>query len=202
MRLVQIAVPVPQLDALTYSVPDEFADPALGARVLVPLGKRVLTGIVVSTPSSLLAPRSSLLGSRNQQTIQNASSEQRVASNESIKPIIDILDPTPFLPEDVLALARWVAEYYACGIGEAIATAMPPRSAAHRTVRVASLTVQGHESEPLAVKLGARQQEAVSILRGAPDGIDTSELADRGITSATINRLTTLGTARISSDVG
>src|SRR4051795_4900043 len=48
MRLVQVAVPVPQLDALSYSIPDEFPDPVPGARVLVPLGKRVLTGVVLS----------------------------------------------------------------------------------------------------------------------------------------------------------
>ena len=61
MRLIQVAVPVPQIDPLTYSVPDEFPDPAIGVRVLVPLGKRVLTGIVVSTPTKLLAPGSWLL---------------------------------------------------------------------------------------------------------------------------------------------
>ena len=37
MRLIQVAVPVPQIDPLTYSVPDEFPDPTIGVRVLVPL---------------------------------------------------------------------------------------------------------------------------------------------------------------------
>ena len=48
-RLIHVAVPVPQIGPLTYSVPDDFPDPAVGMRVLVPVGKRVLTGIVVST---------------------------------------------------------------------------------------------------------------------------------------------------------
>ena len=280
MRLVQVAVPVPQLDSLTYSVPDEFPDPELGARVLVAVGKRVLTGIVVSTAASLPAPRSSLLAPRDQRTSSEqraanheraaTSSEQRVASSDSIKPIIDILDSSPFLPAEVVALAKWVAEYYACGIGEAIATAMPPRSwieserhvhitdagrarmttepgprrqvlealedgrparvetilkkagthatvlglerdglveitqplkgraAAHRTVRVASLTAQGHDTDTLPAKLGARQQEAVALLRGAPDGIDTAQLGGRGISAATLNRLIRLGFVTIS----
>jgi primosomal protein N' (replication factor Y) (superfamily II helicase) len=196
-RLIHVAVPVPQLDALTYSVPSEFPEPALGARVVVPLGKRVVTGVVLSTAEPLLASRSSLFGSRNEHS-KVPSSEQRAASSDSIKPIIDILDPTPFLPADVIALARWVAEYYACGIGEAIATAMPPRSATHRTVRVASLTAQGQETEPGAMKLGARQQEAIALLRGAPDGIDTSQLHERGITSATVSRLKSLGLVTVS----
>ena len=48
MRLVSVAVPVPQLDALTYALPDGSAAPALGARVLVPLGTRVMTGCVLA----------------------------------------------------------------------------------------------------------------------------------------------------------
>ncbi len=47
MRLIAVAVPVPMLDALTYHVPEGFAMPTIGARVLVPLGNRTLTGIVV-----------------------------------------------------------------------------------------------------------------------------------------------------------
>src|SRR6185436_16593357 len=101
MRLIHVAVPVPQLGPLTYSVPDEFPDPAVGVRVLVPVGKRTMTGVVLG------------VGTRDP---------------GAIKPIIDILDATPFLPSDVVTLATWVAEYYACGSGESIAAAMPPRA--------------------------------------------------------------------------
>lgn len=265
--LVQIAVPIPQLGALTYSVPDSFCDPPVGARVLVPVGKRVLTGIVVSGNVSLLAPRSSLPGLGNEDS-KAPSSEQPAASSQAIRPIIDILDSTPFVPPEVVTLAAWVAEYYACGIGEAIATAMPPRSwieserhaqiteigraripiesgprrqlldaledgrpsrvetlirkggshatllglereglieithplrgsaAAHRTVRVANLTAQGQDVAGL--KLGARQQEALACLQGAPEGIDTAQLADRGISPTTVKRLAALGLLTIS----
>src|SRR5579859_6356053 len=83
-----------------------MAEPPVGARVLVPLGKRVVTGVVVETlPPSTLQPPSS-----------------------DVKPLIDTLDADGFLPPSIVALAAWVAEYYACGLGEAIATAMPPRA--------------------------------------------------------------------------
>src|SRR5215831_11966211 len=114
MRLVHVAVPVPQLDRLTYSIPDEFPDPLPGARVLVPLGKRVLTGVVVS--DSRFVVRDSSVGQVNT-TTASTKREPRAANREDIKPIIDILDPLPFLPPDVVKLAEWVAEYYACGIG-------------------------------------------------------------------------------------
>ena len=39
--------PVPDLDLLTYRVPDGMDAPAVGARVVVPLGARTVTGIVV-----------------------------------------------------------------------------------------------------------------------------------------------------------
>ena len=279
MRLVQVAVPVPQLDSLTYSVPDEFPDPELGARVLVAVGKRTMTGVVVSgirDPGSEVRDESrtktgglSDTGSTDPES-RTADSGSRTTDPDTIKPIIDILDSGPFLTAEVVALAKWVAEYYACGIGEAIATAMPPRSwieserhvhitdagrarmttepgprrqllealedgrparvetiikkagthatllglerdglveitqplkgraAAHRTVRVASLTAQGHDTDTLPAKLGARQQEAVALLRGAPAGIDTGQLAGRGISAATLNRLIRLGLVTIS----
>src|SRR5207247_1416234 len=38
--IVHVAVPVPGLGLLTYRVPDGFARPVVGARVVVPLGSR------------------------------------------------------------------------------------------------------------------------------------------------------------------
>jgi primosomal protein N' (replication factor Y) len=267
-RLVQVAVPVPQLDSLTYSVPDELPDPVIGARVLVPLGKRVLTGVIVS-------------GMRDPGSGIRSDPAQPTTDPGTIKEIIDILDSAPFLPPDVVALAGWVAEYYACGVGEAIATAMPPRSsieserhahitdngrariliergprrqlldmledgrprrvdaiikragshatllglerdglvditlplkgraAAHRTVRVATLTAQGQDvaamlaegCHTLPATLGPRQQEALALLQGTPDGIATSQLAGNGITAPTITRLTGLGLIAVSRRV-
>ena len=99
MRLASVAVPVPFLDPLTYRVPDGLVTPLPGARVLVPLGTRTVTGCVVS----------------------RGATEER-----NLKDLIDVLDAEPFLPRDVLELALWVAEYYACGPGEAVAAAMPP----------------------------------------------------------------------------
>jgi primosomal protein N' len=46
---IHVAVPVPNLDLLTYAVPEGIAAPKIGARVVVPLGTRVVTGIVIET---------------------------------------------------------------------------------------------------------------------------------------------------------
>ncbi len=97
---VQIAVPVPNLPALTYASPPELGMPSRGARVLVPLGSRTLTGCVLGPADE--PPRG------------------------DVRALLDVLDDTPFLPDDVIDLALWVADYYLCGPGDAIAAAMPP----------------------------------------------------------------------------
>jgi len=110
VRLVRVAVPVPGLGPLTYSLPDGLPDPPIGSRVLVPLGKRLLTGVACELASP--------------------DTESRDADdvNLDLKPIVDVLDAEAFLPDEVVRLAQWVSEYYACGLGEAMATAMPPRA--------------------------------------------------------------------------
>ena len=248
-RCVRVAVPVPSLDALTYALPDGAGLPPAGARVLVPLGSRTMTGCV-------LGPGDTSDG----------------GGLSEIKAVVDVLDDEPFLPAPVVALASWVAEYYACGIGEAIAAAMPPRAwieserharitelgevrrpvekggrrrlldalsgrgavrvdtlagggathatllaleregavditrplrgtaSAYRTVRVARLTAQGHDTAAAAdagPPLGARQREALALLLGSPDGIETASLAARGLASPTLRRLAALGLVSI-----
>src|SRR5918993_972486 len=242
-QLATVAVPVPSIGALTYRIPDHLPLPVPGARVLVPLGTRVLTGVVITTNVS-------------------GAAEGDDAAPE-FKDVIDVLDTEAFLPADVLRLVQWVAEYYACGAGEALSSAMPPRAwieserhaqitdaghkrlalerglraevlakladrkparvdtlatrsgiyaalkalerdelievtrplkgaaSAFRTVRVATLTLS--EAAPK----GAKQVEAVDLLRAAPDGIDSAALAARGIRAGTLKRLVEVGLVAI-----
>ena len=172
MRAIAVAVPVPGIGALTYAVPDEFPDPPVGARVLVPVGNRTLTGIVLSAaeeprtsisepPTSTLDPRTSNLDPRS--------------STLDLKPLIDVLDAEAFLPAAVVDLAAWVADYYACGIGEAIATAMPPRawveSERHAAITEAGearlLTERGARREALEQLSGGRIVSVGSLARRA-----------------------------------
>ena len=46
ITLVNVAVPVPGLGVLTYRVPDTLTAPPKGARVSVPLGTRLVVGVV------------------------------------------------------------------------------------------------------------------------------------------------------------
>ena len=50
---VEVALPLPVRQNFTYRLPDSFSLAKLGARVLVPFGRRTLTGYVVGFPSRL-----------------------------------------------------------------------------------------------------------------------------------------------------
>ena len=105
------------------------------------------------------------------------------------KTIIDVLDDDAFLPEPVVNLALWVAEYYACGAGDALAAAVPSTQA-HKTIRIATLTAQGHDEQ---IALRGRQKEALDMLRGAPDGVPVPALNERGISTDVLQRLAAKG---------
>ena len=271
MRAIAVAVPVPGLGALTYRVPEGLQFPSVGARVLVPLGKRTVTGIVLSEARGARREAREVTEEATAASNPELRASRLAPRASDVKSIIDVLDREPFLPPDVVELASWVADYYACGVGEAIATAMPPRAwieserhaaiteagearmlsergarrdvlelltggrvvsvgalakkkktskgvpavlaalevdglitltrplrgtaDASRTVRVAVLSAQG--SEQTGIKLGPKQQQALDLLRGAPDGIPLSDLADQDIPADSVARLAKLGLAVI-----
>ena len=68
-------------------------------RVVVPLGTRVVTGIVVRA------------------RLRNSTGSPQ---HSEIRSLIEVLDADTALPEAVVNLALWVAEYYACGVGDAL----------------------------------------------------------------------------------
>ena len=175
--LIQVAVPVPNLDLLTYAVPEGVALPAVGARVVVPLGSRIVTGIVV-------------------EHVRDAESQR------DVKFIRQVLDARAFVPPEVVALARWTAEYYAAGVGDTIPALLPPmarggRADAHKTMRVASITAAGLEalearasrSSVRASAVTTNQLEILDLLAAAPTGVPTAALAARGFAGSAISRL-------------
>ena len=140
--------------------------------MVVPLGKRVVTGIVVDPSATLDAEQTSV---------------------DKIKSILEVLDDEAFLPGPVVDLALWVSEYYACGAGDALAAAVPSRQA-HKTIRVATLTAQGHDEQaPIVRALPKRQTEALNLLRGTPHGMPVPALNEKGISTDALQRLAAKG---------
>jgi primosomal protein N' (replication factor Y) len=109
-------VAAPLANTLTYKVPAGIsAQP--GCRVLVPLGRRQVTGYILAVHA------------------QNDSSYK-------IRTISALLDNNPLFPAAMVELFRWIAEYYQFPIGEVIKTALPAglTSASGRRI---SLTAAG-----------------------------------------------------------
>ena len=100
MKFAEIAVPVPVYQTYTYLIPSDLeATICPGYRVIVPLGKRKITGYVVS--------------------LMNES------DRTDLKPVYDLLDESPALLPDLLMLAKWISEYYICPLGEVIKAMLP-----------------------------------------------------------------------------
>ena len=175
--------------------------PTAGARVVVPIGPRTLTGVVLGKAAA-------------------------ADTAYTIKPINRVVDDYAFVPPDVIQLTHWVSEYYLAGPGATLAAALPPHGLTaqrdrFKTVRIAALTPAGldaaerltaHSAEPAELprqsrrhpregeRLGKRQVEALHLLKGAADGLTLPALNERGITSVALARLKALGLAAIREE--
>ena len=77
--------------------------PAVGARALVPLGRKTITGIVLREHTD------------------------PIVGGIALREIIEVLDtPSPtWVNEQQLQLWQWIADYYMCTLGEVLAAALP-----------------------------------------------------------------------------
>lgn len=103
LRLVQVALPVPLPQLFDYLPPSGGSLPPVGARVLVPLGRRRLVGVVVGQTDRSELPVGRLL------------------------PVIETLgDGQVLLDAGLLGLLRWCWQYYKHPPGEVVVGALPP----------------------------------------------------------------------------
>ena len=97
---VDVALHIPVDRTFTYAVPTESrGETVVGKRVLVPLGKRSLTGTVIAI--------------------------RRSTDRQDTREITRVLDREPLFGEDDLRFYRWAAEYYFTPLGRAIGEILP-----------------------------------------------------------------------------
>lgn len=96
-----INLPTSKLNStFTYLVPPPYEDEAVfGKRVLVDFGGRREEGYIVG--------------------------EGRHPIGEEMKPILRVLDTDTVFDQDLLALARWMADYYLCPLATALNLMVP-----------------------------------------------------------------------------
>lgn len=111
----------PISELLTYALPPAWIGAVTpGMRVLVPLGRRVVTGCIVALHDT-------------------------PPENAPAKSVTDVLDTQPALTPELLALTQWMAAYYVATWGETIRAALP-RALQSESVQVVTLTPEGQQS--------------------------------------------------------
>jgi len=160
----EFALPLPLSDTFHYIVPDPLAAEArVGRLARVPFGKKEFTGLCIALEESEQAP-----------------------TRRQIRPILHWLAPDFALPAELIRLGLWIADYYFCGPGEALAAVSflgfnPPPEKKIRCVALAPQwrSPTGSETEEsLARRAPARR--LLEALRAAPEWkIPTSELLKR-----------------------
>jgi primosomal protein N' (replication factor Y) (superfamily II helicase) len=118
-RTVRVVPLAPVEGAFTYRVPEALAAEAVpGARVVVPFGRRTLTGVVA-----------------------DRTDEDR----DGLKAVLDVLDEAPAFSPVLMRLTRWIAEYYVCAWGEVLKAALPTGATveSRRMVHRAAAPVNG-----------------------------------------------------------
>ena len=116
---VDVSLPVPLARPFTYSLPETLRHRAVpGCRIIVPFGSRKLTGMI--------------LKAHNQ--------PPEMETREALR----LLDEEPVLDAKLLALGRWVAEYYCAPLGEVL-RGMAPLAGEVRQSKFWALTDHGHD---------------------------------------------------------
>ncbi len=140
--LADIALPVPIDHLFTYIVPPHLAPYAKpGVRALVPFGKKRITGVLVSLPETTTV--------------------------RGLRPLADVLDATPTFSDEMLALTRWIAEYYFTPWGEVLKSALPQGMALESQRMVRLILNDPREALERTKKHAPKQHSVLLALQGA-----------------------------------
>ena len=105
--LYDIILPLAIADVYTYNIPEALLpianrqSPIIGCRVLVPLGKKSIIGIIYRKH------------------------EGELLANIKVRDVLQIVDETPIVTAEQLKLWEWLSSYYMCTLGEVMAAALP-----------------------------------------------------------------------------
>src|SRR5712691_8298556 len=120
----EVAVPVFVRQTFTYRLPGDMPSRSqVGCRVLVPFGKKSLTGFLVGLRETL------------EGEIEEA----------DIKDVEELLDQAPVITPEIMELTQWVSDYYFAPWGECLRAALPA-GAISISEQMLTLTEAGREA--------------------------------------------------------
>ena len=168
LRFAEVAVdsPVGAGRTFTYSIPDGLKL-APGQLLRVPFGPRTLQGLVFELSSEANAPYT--------------------------RDVLGLVYPDVLLDADRLALARWVSDYYLCGLFEAVAPMLPHGSRARPATYLESLV-----QDPSEVRSGLTRRQAEILQHIHAKGRISQEhlIEARRTSRSVIDRLVDAGLVR------
>jgi len=153
-----------------------------GSRLVVPLGRTVVTSYIVDIHDEL--PQS--------------------LTETDIKDAQTLVDTDPVCNPEILELARWVADYYGCPLGEVIKAALPPgmspksRGAAFAKPKLRRFIRLRQPLNADGEKLGDAQRRALATLESNGPMQLQSLLKTSGVSAATITSLEKKGLVEVS----
>ncbi len=163
-RFAAVSLPVPLDTVLTYAVPEPLRDGLVaGRRIEVPLATRTMAAWCVG--------------------FAEPPEPGEDGKPPATKEIIRLMDEGPLVDSQLLDLAAWIAETYACSWGEALSATVPGgvrKETAAATVLWARLAVEPDVADVEAAKLAEKQPKrsrTLRILMERPDGLALRDLA-------------------------
>ncbi len=146
---VNVALPIPAPRLFTYRLEEQPVEesPLVGRRVLVPFGKRQLTGVIV-------------------EIVQQPAVEEAV-----IKPVLEVLDEAPIFSPSLLRFTRWMADYYFASWGEVLKAALPQGMTPETVLRVTLTRPIAEEELQQLRKRAPRRAAVLEALLRHPQGV-------------------------------
>jgi primosomal protein N' (replication factor Y) len=165
-RVIRVAVPVPLRREFEFLVDESALQPwsvQIGARVIVPFGRRKLTGVVTATDCVATVPAGKL------------------------KLVETLLDEEPVFTPPLLRALIWAATYYHAPPGELLSAALPKKLRMGAPVEPPretqfSLTEAGKKADLSELKNAPLQRKIMAVLGfGEMAGTGRPELAETGV---------------------
>ena len=134
-----VSLPVPLDQPFTYSLPETLRHRVMpGCRIIVPFGSRKLTGITLRCHDD--------------------------PPGMEVKHALRLVDAEPVLDEELLALGRWIAQYYCAPLGEVLRT-MTPLGAEIRKGKMYALTDSGRDATRQLLLDSSEEDPSIRLLR-------------------------------------
>ena len=141
-KFVELALPLPLRQTFTYRLPQHLQENIkIGSRLLVPFGKRNITGYVVELHETL--------------------DEALEIEESQIKDALELLDEEPLLTDEILRLTNWTADYYASSWGEVLKASLPA-GVNVETEQIVQITSNGRDE---LLKVSSAKTAKVQLLK-------------------------------------